>query len=89
MSADQVQESPTRDLAGFGENIIKLTDKMTGETLCYIGRIQGEEKIHFSRAISLKQLESVTELLQKKKMQKFLDREKYEKAQSYADRKFG
>lgn len=90
MSADRLQETPnSRDIAGFGDNVIKLTDNITGETVCFIGKIQGEEKIHFSRAISLKQLESVVELLQKKKMQKFLDGEKYEKAQSFADRKFG
>lgn len=90
MSTEQLHESPTCDLVGFGDNNIKLTDKVTGETLCFIGKIMGEEKIHFSKTISIKQFESVAELLHKKKMQKLLDREKYEKAQSFfADRKFG
>jgi hypothetical protein len=62
-----VTETPTNcnDLSGFGENVVKLTDSQTSEVLAYIGRLNGEEKVHFSRPVNVNQLEAVFELMQK------------------------
>jgi hypothetical protein len=85
-----VTETPTsrNDISGFGDNVVKLTDKESGEILAYIGLINGEEKIHFTKPITPDQVEAVSELLQKKKFTKHISQERYEKAQDFANRKF-
>jgi len=85
-----VTETPTtrNDLSGFGDNVVKLTDPHTSEVLAYIGRLEGEEKVHFSKPVSFDQLEAVFELMQKKKFTKHISKERFDKAQEFADRKF-
>lgn len=86
----EIQETPnTRDLAGFGENVVKLTDKDSGELVCFLGKSNGEEKIFFGKAVSPGQVEAVAEFIQRKKFQKFVGKDDFSKAQEYADRKFG
>lgn len=90
MAKKAVTETPTtrNDLSGFGDNVVKLTDSQTSEVLAYIGRLNGEEKVHFSRPVNADQLEAVFELLQKKKFNKHISNERFDKAQEFADRKF-
>lgn len=84
-------ESKSNDLlgmAGFGPNVIKLTDKSTQAIVAYIGVVEGKEKIHLPSPISTDQFEAVAELIQKKKFTKHLSNENFQKAQAFADRKF-
>ena len=83
-----VAETPTNHLTGFGENVVKLTDSTSGEILAYVGKQNGEEKVHFAKPITVDQLEDVYELLQKKKFNKHISKERFNRAQEYADRKF-
>jgi hypothetical protein len=85
-----VTEAPTgrQDLSGFGENVVKLNDPDTGETIAFVGVQQGEERIHFPKPITADQVEAVSELLQRKKFTKHISNERFDKAQAYADRKF-
>ena len=85
-----VAETPTNqnDLTGFGENVVKLTDSMSGQILAYVGKQGGEEKVHFAKPITVDQLEAVHELLQKKKFNKHISNERFDRAQEYANRKF-
>jgi len=86
----EVIETPTarNDFLGFGDNVVKLIDPQTSELLAYIGRLKGEEKVYFSNPITFEQLEAVYELIQKKKFNKHVSNERFDKAQEFADRKF-
>jgi hypothetical protein len=77
------------EISGFGDNVVKLKDKDTGEVVAFIGTQNGEERVYFPKAITFEQVEAVSELLGRKKLQKHLHRERFEKAQAYADKKFG
>lgn len=86
----EVHETPNaHDLEGFGENVVKLTDKDSGEVVCFLGKSDGKEKVFFGRAVSPDQVEAVAELLQRKKLHKYIGKDEFEKAQQYANRKFG
>jgi len=84
-----LQETTSRELAGFGENVVKLTDKSSGEIVCFLGKSGEEEKVFFGKAVSPEQVDAVSEFLQRKKLQKYIGKGDFEKAQVYADRKFG
>ena len=76
------------NLSGFGDNVVKLTDQESGEVVAYIGKQEGVEKIHFAKAVTPEQLEAVHELVQKKKFNKHILKDRFEKAQAYADKRF-
>jgi hypothetical protein len=82
-----VQETPSRDVAGFGENVIKLTAE-SGEIVCFIGKIDGKEQVFFGKAVTPDQLEAVMDFLSRKKTQKYLEKDRFADAQEYANRKF-
>lgn len=85
----EVAESPnSRDISGFGDSVVKLTDKETGEVIAFIGVQQGEERVHIPKPITPDQLEAVSELVQRKKFTKHISNERFDKAQAFADRKF-
>lgn len=90
MAKKQVTESPSgrNDVGGFGDAVVKLTDKETGEVVAFVGMQAGEEKVHFAKAITPDQVEAVSELLQRRKFTKHISKERFDKAQAYADRKF-
>lgn len=78
----------TNDICGFGESVVKLLDHDTGETIAYIGKIHNEERIHLSKTISFDQFQAISEVISKKKLNKYLEEEDFEKAQNFVDRKF-
>jgi hypothetical protein len=86
MATKKIVESNSLTLAGFGENVVQLTDKDLQEVIAYVGVLQGEEKLFLPRPVSLDQLEAVTEFFQKKKFAKHLSNENYQKAQDFADK---
>ena len=90
MAKKEVTKTPTgrNDLSGFGDAVVKLTDKETGEVVAYIGVQQGEERVHIPKPLTPDQLEAVSELVQRKKFTKHISNERYDKAQAFADRKF-
>jgi hypothetical protein len=53
------------ELGGFGQNIVKIRDSGTGETLCYIGKVNGEDRVHFAKASSPEAIIALAELLKK------------------------
>lgn len=75
-------------VAGFGINTIKLTDRRSGETIAYIGKLNEEDKIHFTKSLSIEQALAVLELISKKKFNRYMSTERFEKAQEFANRKF-
>ena len=90
MAKKQVTETQTgrNDLSGFGDSVVKLTDKDTGEVVAFIGMQQGEEMVYIPKPITAEQLEAVSELVQRKKFNKHISNERFDKAQAFADRKF-
>ena len=80
--------SNSKDVSGFGENVVKLTDKESGETVCFLGKIAGNEQVFFGKAVSPDQVEAVAEFLQRKKIHKHIENNHFDKAQDYANRKF-
>ena len=81
-----LNESISNDIAGFGNNVVKLTE--SGIVLAYIGMQDGHEKVYFPKPVTSERLESVYEFMQKKKFNKFITNEQFDKAQEFADRKF-
>lgn len=75
-------------VAGFGINTIKLTDKLSGETVAYIGKLNNEDRIHFTKSLSIEQALAVLELISKKKFNRYMSTERFQKAQEFANRKF-
>ena len=90
MAKKELKESDENrnNLSGFGDNVVKLTDKETGETVAYIGKQDGEERIHFAKTVTPDQLEAVHELVQKKKFNKHILKDRFDKAQAFADKRF-
>ena len=85
----EVSETPAsrNQISGFGDSVVKLSDRNTGEIICYVGVQEGEEKVFF-KPVTPDQLEAVHELLHKKKFNKHISNERFDKAQEFADRKF-
>lgn len=90
MAKKEVTESQTgrSDMGGFGDAVVKLTDHETGEVVAYIGMQEGEQKVHFAKAVTPDQVIAVSELLERKKFGKHISNERFDKAQAFADRKF-
>ena len=86
----ELTESPSKDISGFGDSVVKITDGH-GRTVCFIGRKTNEPKelVHFPSPVSVEVIASVQSLLEKRKMRKALNNGNYEKAQKFADRKWG
>ena len=85
----KVNEIPSNnEIAGFGDKVVKITDQETGEVVAYFGIQNEKEKVYFSKPISIEGLEAVNELLQKKKFNKHIANERFDKAQNFANRKF-
>ena len=76
------------EIIGFGDKVVKITDQETGEVVAYFGIQDEKEKVYFSKPISIEGLEAVHELLQKKKFNKHIANERFDKAQNFANRKF-
>lgn len=74
-------------ISGFGDNVVKIKDEH-GQDLCFIGRINGEDMVHFGKPVSPEAVVAVAELLERKKLRKAINKEDYEKAQRIADKKF-
>lgn len=95
-SKKSVQEIPAgkSEINGFGDNVVKITDSETGRVVCFIGKQKGlneseEELLHFPSPVPVALVEAVSELMDKRKMKKALDKGDYEKAQRFADKKVG
>jgi hypothetical protein len=85
----KVNEIPSNnEIIGFGDKVVKITDQETGEVVAYFGIQDEKEKVYFSKPISIEGLEAVHELLQKKKFNKHIANERFDKAQNFANRKF-
>lgn len=94
MSKKSVQETPAikNEIVGFGDNVVKITDSETGRIVCFIGKKKGleeseEEFLHFPSPVPVALVEAVSELMDKRKMKKALNKGDYEKAQRFADKK--
>lgn len=85
--SDIVAHVSNHEISGLGENVVKVIDVLTGENICYIGIIDGEEKVYFGKTTNLAQIEAVANLLHKKKFNKLLTNGNIDKAQSYAEKK--
>lgn len=89
---DELKESTTgrSEISGFGDNVVKISDH-TGKTICYIGRTSQEAKelVHFPNPVPVDLIAGVQTLLEKRKMRKALDKGDFDKAQKFADRKWG
>ena len=81
-------EQNSKDITGFDNEVVKITDATTGNAVCHIGLIHGIESVYFTRPMSLEDLEAIVELMNKKKMQKHLTNGNYDKAEEFANRKF-
>jgi len=81
-------EQDSKDIKGFDNEVIKITDATTGNVVCHIGLIHGLESVYFIRPTSLEDLEAIVELMNKKKMQKHLTNGDFDKAEEFANRKF-
>lgn len=82
------QENQQTGISGFGTSVIKLTDRKTGEAIAFIGKLNNEDKIHFPRSLSFDQAEAVLDFISKKKFNRYMSKENFDKAQKFADRKF-
>lgn len=77
----------------LGDNMVKITDAITGRVVCFIGKQKGviedsEELIHFPCPIPVALVDVIGGILEKKIMRKALKQGDYEKAQRFADKKF-
>lgn len=84
---DLVAHVSNQELIGFGEDVVKVIDALTGDNVCFIGIIDGEEKVYFNKPATICDLEAVAALLNKQKFHRLLAKGKIDKAQSYAERK--
>lgn len=89
-----VREAPAgkSEINGFGDNVVKIIDSETGQVVCFIGKhkeLTGdtEELIHFPSPMPIALIGAVSELMEKRKMRKALDKGDYKKAQRFADKK--
>lgn len=74
-------------ISGFGENVVQVMDGDTGDKICFIGIVNGEEMVWFPKPATYERIESVYSLMHKKKFKKALSKGKTRQAQAYADRK--
>jgi hypothetical protein len=90
--SEELRESTTgrSEISGFGDNVVKITDAH-GKTVCFIGRTTNEPKelVHFPSPVPVEVIAGVQTLLEKRKMRKALDNGNFDKAQKFADRKWG
>lgn len=57
-----------QEIVGLGDSTTKIFDSVTGETYCFLGRsndLSRNEKVHFVKPLSMKQLEDVTNFLKR------------------------
>jgi hypothetical protein len=83
-------QAGTTEINGFGDNVVKITDTMTGRVVCFIGKQGGgeeEELLHFPCPVPVALVDAIGGILEKRKMRKALEQGDYEKAQRFADRK--
>ncbi len=73
-------------LAGLGDNVVKIIKKDTDEVVCYIGKKEDKDFVFFQGVINSEDVITVAELLGKKKMQKALSKNDFEKAQKIANK---
>ena len=78
-------ESPDNNYSGFGRNVVKLTNQF-GSVVCLIGE---HDMVWFPRPCTFEELQAVSEILHKKKMRKALNHQDFQKAQDFANKKFG
>jgi hypothetical protein len=83
-----VEINASETISGLGEEVVKILDAESGESICYIGHQNEEHRIFFSRPIGIEEIDAVRELVHKKKFSKALVNGKIEKAQRLADKKF-
>ena len=72
----------------FGDNVVKINDTETGEVIAIIGVQNGQEKVQFSKLVTPDQLDAINKLVQKKKFNKHVSQERFDKAQALANRRF-
>lgn len=80
------------EINGFGDNVVKITDSLTGRVVCFIGKQKGvtedsEELLHFPSPVPVALVDAISGILEKRKMRKALEKGDYEKAQRFADKK--
>jgi hypothetical protein len=83
-----VEINASETISGLGEEVVKILDAESGESICYIGHQNEEHRIFFSRPIGIEEIDAVRELVRKKKFSKALVNGKIKKAQKLADKKF-
>lgn len=82
------QTASISDLAGIGTELIKLKNSKTGEVLAFIGNTNGEECISLPKPIRIDDLICISEIMQKKKFNKALDKKNIDKAEIFINKKF-
>lgn len=65
-------------------SVINLNDAKTGQTLAFFGN----GLIEFQRSLTTAQIQAISKLLKKKKFNRYIEKEKFEKAQEFANKKF-
>lgn len=88
MSKKKLSISGSKEISGFGDSVIKITDQETGKPIAFIGKENTEEKIHLPQSVTLEQFQAISELIAKKKLNKFLEENEFHKAQEFVDRKW-
>jgi len=78
----------SHELSGFGNSLFKIKRPDTGEVVAFIGQQEGHEKVYFPKVQPVEIVVAVGELLDKKKMRRAMEKQDYEKAQCFADKKF-
>lgn len=82
------QAATTSDLAGMGKELIRLKNTKTGEVLAFIGQFENKECISFPRPIKFEDVIAVAEILQKKKFNKAMNKNEFDKAEGFMNKKF-
>ena len=82
------QTASVSEIAGIGMELIKLKNEKSGEVLAYIGQIDKKECVSFTKPISFDDLISVAEIVQKKKFNKAIIKNEFDKAEGFINKKF-
>lgn len=82
------QSTTSSDLAGMGKELVKLKNMKTGEVLAFIGEFNGNECVNFTKPIKIDDLIAVAEIIQKKKFNKAISKNNFDKAEGFINKKF-
>jgi hypothetical protein len=57
----------SNEAVGLGQPVKKLIDKKTGQTLAYVGILDGQEHVYFPKPLALRTIASITERIEREK----------------------